>query len=211
MARGLFFVFCGGEGCGKTTQAKLFYNYLRRIGKAAILTKEPGGDDGVGRDIRKILLNPDYKDRVDDMAELLLFEANRAQHTEKVIKPALERGEIVVCDRFNADTYAYQVSARKAVSGRNFLSLDKLATRGLQPDFYFYIDIDPEIGLARKKKERVLTRFEKENLDFHRRVREGFLEFFEKFVDKNRWRLFTGESSSKTIHRQILEVVKIGK
>ena len=113
MAQGKFIVFCGGEGNGKSTQAKLLAEFLKKEGKEALLTKEPGGDP-VGNDIRSILLNPEYKEIFSYRAELLLFIANRAQHVERVVKPALEAGKIVVCDRFDSDTFAYQFGGRKA-------------------------------------------------------------------------------------------------
>lgn len=204
----MFIVFCGCEGSGKTTQSKLLADYLSNSGKAILWTKEPGGDENVCRDIREVLLKQEYKGIMDHTAELMLFEADRAQHVAKVIKPALNSGKIVVCDRYNADTYAYQVVARSVASDQEFMYFDKKVTGGLWPDFYFYIDIDPAIGLARKKKDGVLTRFENENLSFHQKVRQGFLNFFSHFVDKDKWQKLDGTKPIAEIHEEIVAAMK---
>jgi len=207
MAQGKFIVFCGGEGNGKSTQAKLLAEFLKKEGKEALLTKEPGGDP-VGNDIRSILLNPEHKEIFSYRAELLLFIANRAQHVERVVKPALEAGKIVVCDRFDSDTFAYQCGGRKVFESADFHLFNDFATAGTKPDFYIWIDIDPKVGLARKAKEGVLTRFEKEKLDFHERVRVGFEAFFESGLGEGSWQKFNGNLGVEELHQQIKETLK---
>ncbi len=203
-------VFSGGEGSGKSTQAKSLHDYFLNSGRQTLLTKEPGGDDGVCRDIRQILLNSDYKGgHFDNIAELLLFKADRAQHSSQIILPALQSGHDVISDRFNADTYAYQVGGRGVINDKQFLFLDELVvSKELRPDFYIYVDIDPKEGLARKKNDGVETRFEKEDLEFHQRVRQGFLRFFNEFVEKDRWQMFDGLLPVQQLHQQIVAILK---
>lgn len=208
MNKGKFIVFEGGEGSGKTTQAKLLADFLRSQGQEVLHTKEPGGDDGVCKDIKKILLNTEYKDKLSHRAEFLLFEADRAQHVKYIIRPALEMGKVVISDRYEAATFAYQCGAREVCAADEFKQLNAFATGGLSPDFHVYIDIDPEVGLARKAKEGVLTRFEKEDLEFHKKVRAGYLEFFEKHIDENRWQKFDGILPIEELHQQILQTLK---
>lgn len=208
MEKGKFIVFEGGEGSGKSTQAKLLADYLRSQGKAIVLTKEPGGDDLVCKEIREILLKKEHSGKFSYRAELLLFEANRGQHVDYVVRPAVKDGKIVLCDRHDASTYAYQCGARNVCSFGEFSSINNFATGGLKPDFYFYLDIDPVEGLKRKKDENVETRFEKETLEFHQRVRDGFLDYLENHVPGDNWQKFDGSLPKEELHRQIVAVLK---
>lgn len=183
---GKFIVFEGGEGSGKTTQAKLLAEYLQKNGRDVLLTKEPGGDDDICKDIRQLLLNPKYKEKMFSHAELLLFEADRAQHVEAVIRPALATGRIVISDRFDASTFAYQCGGRK-LDCKSFAAINEFATQGLTPNFTFWLDIDPEIGLKRNIDAAKRDRFEIEDVDFHKRVRDGFADYFQS-VDIGQWR-----------------------
>jgi len=203
---GKFVVLCGGEGSGKTTQVALLLKVLEKK-RRVLLTKEPGGD-AVGQKIREILLDP--KNDIADRAELLLFEANRAQHVEKVIAPALKKGTLVISDRFDSDTFAYQCGARDVCADDEFEFLNAFATGGLVPNLYIYVDIDPKLGLERKREEGVETRFEKEKFVFHQKVRQGFKDFLQWMENDNVADTVTidGSQSVEEVHSAILEVLK---
>ncbi len=212
---GVFLVFEGGEGSGKTTQAKLLAEEIRKMGRNVLLTKEPGGDEGICRDIRKILLDPDYKVGMSERAELLLFEADRAQHVEKVILPALKSGDVVISDRYEAATYAYQCAARGVMGWGGYFHLNEFATGGLRcdcscglrPDCIFWIDIDPTAGLQRNKDAKKRDRFEMEDISFHQNVREGYQGYFQGFATRGTWQKFDGSLSVEELHRQIMEAI----
>lgn len=178
---GKLFVFEGGEGCGKSTQAKLLAEYLQTINQPAILTKEPGGDEFYCQRIRQVILSKFTDSTLSPLAELLLFLADRAQHVQHTILPALQAGQIVVCDRYQASTYAYQVYARKVCTPKKFFALSKLATGGLKPDLTIWLDLDPALGFARKHPNDPLDRMEAEGLPFHQQVRQGFANYFAQY------------------------------
>lgn len=170
---GLFVTLEGIEGCGKSTQARLLAESLReRDGRDVVLTREPGGTEVTQR-IRALLADP--SSHLDPRCELLLFLADRAQHVATVIRPALDRGAIVVCDRYSDSTLAYQGYAR-GHSLELLRDLNEWASYGLRPDLTFWIDCDVAVGLARANKRSggPGDRFEKEPLLFHERVRAGF-------------------------------------
>ena len=169
MKKGLFITFEGIEGCGKSTQAKLLYHHLRSKGYKCRLTHEPGGTP-IGEDIRNILLDPHNRD-MSVGAELLLFEASRAQLAREVILPSLNKGIIVICDRFNDSTYAYQAYAG-GVDKKIIRDMEKVSIGALNPDLTIFLDVDVKTGLSRAKK---YDRIEKKSLDYHGRVRKGFL------------------------------------
>lgn len=176
---GLFIVFEGGEGSGKTTQARLLSEWLTTRGYDILVTKQPGGDDGICKRIREILLDPHYFKNFSPPAELLLFMADKAQHADSVIRPALAKGKIVVCDRYLASSYTYQVVARKGCTKEEFDIVAHYALHGLQPHLTVWLDVDPENGLQRNSAvPSQQLRFEKENFDFHLRVRRGYKEYF---------------------------------
>jgi len=169
--RGLFITFEGPEGCGKTTQSRLLHDHLRR-NYECVYTREPGGTR-LGEEIRRILLNS--KDiEISDLAELFLFEACRAQIVEEVILPNLEKGKIVICDRFSDATFAYQGYGGK-IPLAAIRHLDRIATKSLKPDLTILLDLETLIGLKRAKKKGV-DRMEKKNAAYHRRVRMGYLK-----------------------------------
>ncbi|MFA6428490.1 MAG: dTMP kinase [Candidatus Buchananbacteria bacterium] len=174
---GLFLVFTGGEGCGKTTQAQLLHEWLLKNGRNTILTKEPGGDLNYCQKIRQLLLTPFPGIILTGRAELLLYLADRAQHIDQTIIPNLEAGKIVICDRYNMDSYAYQCIARKACTKDEFIQLNNFVTRSLVPHFTFWLDLDPKIAFARKNPNLPLDRLESEGLAFHQQVRKGFANF----------------------------------
>lgn len=170
---GIFITFEGVEGCGKSTQAGLLAHRLESAGVSVRLLREPGGTL-IGEAIREILLDP-ANSGLDARAELLLYEASRAQLVAEVIEPALAAGEVVVCDRFFDSTTAYQGYAR-GLSLAEIETLNRAATGGLDPDLTVLVDVDPELGLERARSEsRGADRLESEALSFHVRVREGFL------------------------------------
>lgn len=177
MHAGRFITFEGIDGCGKTTQFHMLGHWLRNRGREVVETAEPGGT-GIGRQIRKILLNPENYD-LRPRTELLLYFASRAQNVDEVIRPALDSGRIVLCDRFTDSTLVYQGCGR-GLDSDVVLQLDRIACRGLKPDITLLIDIDLETSLARAKRrnERLgqsESRIDDENAAFHERVRNGYL------------------------------------
>ncbi|GAB4253925.1 MAG: dTMP kinase [Deferrisoma sp.] len=174
--RGVFLTFEGGEGTGKSTQARLLAERLSEAGWRVRLTREPG-DTPLGRTLRKILLTPSG-DPPCPLAELLLYAADRAEHVEKVVRPALEAGEIVICDRFADATEAYQGWGRGLDLGQ-VRALNRLAAGGLVPDRTVLLDLDPREGVARSlhgvSGPGAEIRFEQEKPEFHDRVRRGYL------------------------------------
>ena len=169
--RGVFLTFEGGEGSGKSTQLRRVAATLEGVGRAVRMLREPGGT-AVGEAVRELLLDPQHVG-LDATAELLLYEASRAQLVADVIEPALENGEIVICDRFYDSTTAYQGYAR-GLSLARIEALNTLATGGLVPDRTIVLDLAPELGLKRATRDGA-DRLEGESLAFHRAVREGFL------------------------------------
>lgn len=169
--RGMFITFEGGEGSGKSTQIGILARRLEAAGLAVRTLREPGGTE-VGEAVRHILLDPEHAG-LDARAELLLYEAARAQLVAEVIEPALEAGEVVLCDRFFDSTTAYQGYAR-SLPLDEIDSLNAIATGGVVPDRTLVLDIDPEVGVERATAESV-DRLEAEDMAFHRNVRAGFL------------------------------------
>ena len=174
----LFITFEGVEGSGKTTQIRRLKRYLTQKGIACKVTREPGGCP-IGEKVRKILLDPDHREMV-PLSELLLYEASRAQHVKEVIEPLLERGVTVLCDRFSDATIAYQGFGRKLDLGL-IQRFNRLSTQRIKPDITFLLDCPSEMGLKRAiqrnqtlKKEKE-ERFEREKIQFHHRVRRGYL------------------------------------
>ena len=187
----LFITFEGIEGCGKSTHAKLLTEYLEGKGRACTLTREPGGTK-LGEAVRNVLLNS--KDlRISDLSELFLFEACRSQIVKDVIKPALEEKKTVICDRFSDATFAYQ-----GFGGKLRLdiidALDKAATGGLMPDITILLDIDTLEGLERAKKKGI-DRMESKDIEYHKRVRAGYLQLANRFPDRIKVIKVTGRIS----------------
>jgi dTMP kinase len=173
---GKFVVFEGVEGAGKTTQIHQTADWLQSWGsqdKSVIITREPGGTK-LGRQIRELLLD-DPDSWVSNRTELLLYGADRAQHVESVIRPHLDRGDIVLCDRFTDSTIAYQGYGR-GFDRDEIDRVNQLATGGLESDLTFWLDLDVEIGLQRVLSRGKPDRMELATLDFHQRVRQGYQE-----------------------------------
>lgn len=175
--KGIFITFEGIDGCGKSTQCELLKKYLEDNGKDFIFVREPGGTV-IGERIREILLDK-KNTQMTPRTELLLFEAARAQITDEVIKPAIEEGKIVICDRFFDSSSAYQGMARGM--GMDFVAnLNMAATGGLKPDITFFFDITAEEALARRgKRGEASDRIELAGLKFQEDVRRGYLELAE--------------------------------
>jgi dTMP kinase len=181
---GKFIVFEGVEGSGKTTQIGQTVAWLRlNIDRArsVIVTREPGGTK-LGQQIRQILLD-DLDNCVSYRTELLLYAADRAQHVEALIRPHLERGDIVLCDRFTDSTIAYQGYGR-GCDRDEIDRVNQLATGGLQSDLTFWLDLDVEIGLDRVLLRGKPDRMERATIDFHQRVRQGYQELANVYPDR---------------------------
>jgi dTMP kinase len=165
---GRLIAFEGVEGAGKSTQLELLRRQLEGRGREVVVTREPGGTP-VGERVRALLLDPEVE--IHPRAEALLFAAARAELVERVIRPALERGAVVLCDRYLDSSLAYQGGARGLGRGP-VEEVNRLATGGLLPDLVVLLDLDPADGLRRRQGDR--DRIEAQDLEFHRRVREAF-------------------------------------
>lgn len=169
---GMFITFEGGDGAGKTTLIEKIFAYLVGSTLDVVKTRAPGGT-ALGQEIRKLVLEQ-KEIALSKRSELLLFLADRAQHVEEVIAPALARNQIVLCDRFNDSTLAYQSGAR-GFSEAEVRAFCHFACQGVEPNLTLYLDLDPEIGFARAKKSRGSSdRIESEDLEFHRNIRRAF-------------------------------------
>lgn len=203
--KGLFIVFEGCEGSGKTTQIKLLKKYLLKKGKEVILTKEPGGTPE-GAKIREILLNP--KNNLTPKAELFLFEADRDIHINNLILPALHNGKIVISDRYDSSTFAYQSVGRKLP---NLLvkNVNHLVVAKCRPNLIFVLKIDVKEGLKRAKTVSGKgDRFEDEEISFHEKIQESYLKQAEENPEK--FKVINGNRSILKVHKDIvIEVEKL--
>ena len=196
--KGLFITFEGADGCGKTTQINLLKDYLENKNYEIITTLEPGGSD-IGKKLRQILLHHDGF--VSPRAEMFMYLADRAQHIDTVIKNNVEKNKIVLCDRHIDSTVAYQGYGRgEDIEQINLLN--EIATEGYKPDLTFVFDVDSEV--AQKRVGNVKDRLESEGLEFHRKIRQGYLELAKKYP--NRIKVI---NSNKTIEEVFEQVKKI--
>jgi dTMP kinase len=205
----VFISFEGIEGCGKTTQVEHLARLLtlRRI--PHVVTREPGGTQ-LGQMIRRILLDP-ANTEMEALTELFLYAADRAQHTARVIRPALAAGQWIICDRFVDATAAYQGYGRG--QDLDMISrLNKLATRGLRPELTLLLDCPVEIGLERARRRVLATarqdredRFEQQAHAFHQRVREGYLDLASS--NSERIKVLDGTLDEKTLHERIVALL----
>jgi dTMP kinase len=175
---GQFITFEGGEGVGKSTNIEFCRQLIEQQGVEVIVTREPGGTE-IAEIIREQLLKKPHEERMSDITELLLVFAARAQHVEAFIKPALERGCWVLCDRFTDSTIAYQGYGR-GLELALIEQLKSIAQQGVEPDKTFLLDAPIDIGMGRARARGPADRFEVEQLDFFNRVREGFLAIAER-------------------------------
>ena len=177
----LFVTFEGGEGCGKSVQAKVLYKRLSQLAIPAVLTHEPGGTS-LGKKLARWLKWAQSTD-ISPLAELLLFNTSRTQLVDEVIRPNLEKGKVVISDRYADSTTAYQ-SYGRGLDLEMVKAINNAATQGIKPNLTVLLDISAEEGLARKKTKRQ-DRFEREDIAFHQRVREGYLKLAAS--DPERW------------------------
>jgi dTMP kinase len=199
----LFIVFEGGEGCGKSTQTRALYRRLSKDGFGAVLTREPGGTR-LGERVRHHLKRTN-ETHISPLAELFLIATARAQLVSEIIRPELERGKTVICDRFTPSTLAYQGYGR-GLDTDAIRDVNDIATDGISPDLIVLLDIPVEAGLGRKKaKER--DRFESESLAFHSRVRRGYLDLAQ--ADPRQWLVVDGRLPRKAIEEKIWERVSV--
>lgn len=210
--KGLFITFEGPDGAGKTTQVRRLAAELEDRHIQYVLTHEPGGT-GIGDKIRTIILNPGNL-RLTQKTEILLYAASRSQHVEEKIRPALAQGKIVLCDRFIDASIAYQ-GYGLGQPVEMIQSINRFASEGLTPDRTYMIDIAPEAGRSRLRERSGrpetgvteaagdLDRIEQRELDYHRRVREGFLTLYRE--NKQRICLINGENSADTVFDHILK------
>lgn len=199
MPRGKFITFEGLDGAGKSTHIQAVVELLKRHGKSVISTREPGGTP-LGEKLRGIVLN----ESMDLETETLLMFAGRREHVAKLIEPALVRGEWVVCDRFTDATYAYQGGGR-GVDRQRILALEDWVHGKLQPDLTILFDVPLAVAQARLTGSRELDRFEREQADFHERVRQSYLE--RARANPGRIRVVDGSRTVDEIRAMVEDIV----
>lgn len=204
----MFITFEGIEGCGKTTQIKRLAERLESLDIKFISTMEPGGTR-IGRDIRRMLLDS-RNCNLSPLAELILYEADRAQHVEEIIEPALYQGKWVICDRFFDATVAYQGSGR-GIDMELIMTLNNKVTKGIRPDITLLLDCPPEIGIARAlnrnntQEHDGQDRFEKEEMEFHKKIRDAYLEISQK---EKRFSVIDATLSEDAVEEEIFKVIR---
>lgn len=201
--RGRFLTFEGGDGSGKTTQMRLLAARLREQGREVVETVEPGGT-AIGNQIRRILLDRANIEMC-PTSELLLYFAARAQNLEELILPAVERGAIVLADRYTDSTLAYQGGGR-GFSESVVLGLHQIACKGVWPELTLYIDVEPELGLARRNATDEVNRLDAEALEFHRRVRDAYLRVARR--EPQRVRVVDGRQDVETVAQDVWTAVE---
>ena len=203
MARLPFITFEGSEACGKSTQVQRLASRLDRAGIPVLITREPGGTP-IGEAIRELLQFAPQNAGMTPETEILLFEASRVQLVRKVIKPALERGECVIADRFFDSTTVYQGVARK-LDQKIVRQLNKFAVGDCIPDITFLLDVDLETARSRMKGPRRPDRMEQESNEFYERVREGYLKLAKS--ERDRFFLIDGSPSADEIEKEIWKIL----
>ncbi len=195
---GTFIVFEGGDGSGKSTQIRLLRSAVERAGHLAVVTREPGGTR-LGEAVRQLLLTPTTED-MDERTEALLYAAARSQHVREVIVPALQRGSVVLCDRFIDSSIVYQGAAR-GLGEERIADLNRWATGGLEPDLIILLDVDPAAGLARASKATGPDRLEAAGLEFHRMVRSAYRR--RAAIDPDRYLVVDTTQPVEDVHARI--------
>jgi len=200
MKKGLFITFEGTDGCGKTTQLELLAQHLTGLDREVVMTREPGAK-GLGENLRNILLN--YEGDVSARAEQFLFLADRAQHVDMIVRPAVETGKIVLCDRHIDSTAAYQGYGR-GLDLEEINCLNMLATGGRKPDLTIVFDVDTDT--AEKRVGKTKDRMESAGREFHKRVREGYLELAKQ--EPQRIKVVDASRSIEEIHADVIEIIQ---
>lgn len=196
-----FITFEGGEGTGKSTQAKLLFSSIKNTSEKVILTREPGGTN-IAEEIRKIIVKNNYN--LNKVSELLLIYAARNEHLKDTIIPSLDKGHVILCDRFLDSTFVYQVQGKK-IDPKIFEYFNKLIIKNYKPEITFIIDIDPIIGIERSLKlNKKETKYEKLPLSFHKKVRKDFITLSKK---DERFKLIDGSKSIIEIHKEIIMTI----
>ncbi|MGH7816709.1 MAG: dTMP kinase [Candidatus Binatia bacterium] len=207
MAR--FVTFEGGDGTGKTTQIHALEHHLIQQGRACVVTREPGGTS-LGKFVRQVLLEVGDHD-IASSTELFLYLADRAQHVHEIIRPALAAGKIVLCDRFTDSTLAYQGYGR-GIDLRLLRQLNDIADGGVRPDLTFLLDCPIELGLARANRRQSEAgksredRFEREKVEFHDKIRAGFLEMARG--EPARFRVLDAARSVEEVWRDVKSIIE---
>lgn len=200
MNKGLFITFEGADGCGKTTQLNLLKTYLENKGYDVLLTREPGGK-GLGEKVREILLN--YDGEVSDRCESFLFLADRAQNIDIIVKPAIEQGKIVLCDRHTDSTAAYQGYGR-GLDLDEIHMLNNLATGNKKPDLTLVFDVDIETSMNRVGSEK--DRMESSGAEFFNRVRNGYLELAKQ--EPERIKVVNSTKSIEEVYKDVIKIIE---
>ena len=199
MKKGLFITFEGCDGCGKTTQLELLAKFLEEKGYDVVVTREPGAK-GLGTKLREILLN--YNGEVSSNCESFLFLADRAQHIDTLVKPAITEGKIVLCDRHIDSTVAYQGYGR-GINLEQINYLNNLATSGLKPDLTLLFDVDTETSMQRVGKNK--DRMESAGIEFQEKVRHGYLTLAKE--EPKRIRIFDSRKTIEQLHQEVLGII----
>jgi dTMP kinase len=195
---GKLIVFEGVEGCGKTSQMQLCCHWLESLGISVSVTRQPGGTE-IGVDIRRLLLEKADNKPIAELTELLLYAADRSQHVEQELKPNLAKGKYILCDRYTESTIAYQGYGR-GLDMSLIKQLNHIATGGLESDLTIWLDVDVEVGLARKRGQ-TLDRIEQETIAFHHRVQQGYAEL--AAANPQRIIRIDGSLSKEAVHQII--------
>ncbi|MCJ8282850.1 MAG: dTMP kinase [Rivularia sp. ALOHA_DT_140] len=202
--KGKLIVFEGVEGCGKTTQMQLCYQWLQDLNIPAIATREPGGTQ-LGMHLRSLLLENSTDRIISATTELLLYAADRSQHVEQELIPNLKAGKIILCDRYIDSTVAYQGYGRN-LDMNLIYQLNSIATSGLKSDLTLWLDLDVEQGMARKQKSgEKADRIEQEKIEFHRRVQKGYKEQTALFPERS-YRIEAGLKKEE-VQKQIQQIL----
>ena len=202
--KGKFITFEGGEGSGKSTHIERLVARLRKEGNRVLVAREPGGTE-VGEQIRHILQYSKQSAGMVPETELLLFCASRAQLVREVIQPALNDGRVVICDRFFDSTTVYQGVGRK-INAHAVAAINNFAVGANLPDLTLVIDLDPRIGLERARGRELFDRMESQSLEFHDRVRQGYLDLSKR--EARRVKMIDGSQAIDAIEKQIWDLVK---